>query len=382
MTNFQIVGSLADEASGPTYSVTRLAESLADRGNHTFMISLDDCKMSWARGRLEFRTFGRDFQKIPGVSKLEFSKALKVGLASEHKPGAVLHVHGLWRMVNVYPGRIARRLSAPLIVSPRGMLGAAALQFSSIQKQLFWFAAQKRALSRVRCFHATSHSELEEIRAYGLSAPVAIITNGIDVPAAPATSYRGEQRTVLYLGRIHPKKGVDWLIRSWSLVEEQSPGWRLRIVGPSELGHVDELRALTKQLGLTHVYFEGPLYGTEKQEAYASADLFVLPTQNENFGMVAAEALAQGTPVISTKGAPWQRLETEGCGWWVDLDVDKLAAALNDAMTLPQEELEKMGARGRDWMNCEFSWPEIAERMEWLYRWCGGKADKPDFVVT
>src|SRR5262249_35817873 len=161
-------------------------------------------------------------------------------------------------------------------------------------------------------------------------------------PAAP--------RIVLSLGRIHPKKGLARLVHAWSKVEVGHPGWRLKIVGPPEGGHDNELRALAIALGLTRVSVEGPIYGDAKTTAYENADVFVLSTLNENFGLTVAEALAAGTPVISTKGAPWSGLEGEGCGWWIDHGVEPLASAMAHAMALPREALETMGKKGREWM--------------------------------
>ena len=297
--------------------------------------------------------------------------------------GKVLHIHGLWRMPNVYPGFAAARAGAPLVLSPRGMLGSPALAFSKQQKKLFWHIWQRRALRALDCIHVTAASELEDVRAFGLKTPAALIPNGIDVPKHPLTVTKQDKasRQVLHLGRIHPKKGIDRLLRAWSHIDDSRANWELRIIGPSEGGYLEELKALALQLKLKNVSFEGPIYGEEKQQAYANADLFVLPTLHENFGMVVAEALAQGTPVISTKGAPWEGLIAERCGWWIEHGPDALAAAITDAMALSSEERLRMGARGRDWMRRDFSWDAIAEKMEGVYQWCAGQGDRPECVV-
>jgi glycosyltransferase involved in cell wall biosynthesis len=327
-----------------------------------------------------------DRSRLPGLDVLLSSRSLKRAVMAAAQKGHVLHSNGLWRLPNVYPGWAASRTGAPLVVSPHGMLGPGALQFSSGRKRLFAALVQNRALEAVTCFHATSEKEIEDIQAYGLRAPVALIANGIDVPdAALEDAYSQEtprRRELLYLGRVHPKKGLDRLVAAWAHVEARFPDWDLRIVGPSEIGHGEELRAQAQGLGLGRVRFYDGLYGDDKSLAYRDADLFVLPTLDENFGMVVAESLANGTPVVCTKGAPWKGLGAHGCGWWINHGVDPLTAALSEAMARPRVELKRMGARGRDWMIRDFSWGRIAADMERLYRWCKTKDERPDFVVV
>ena len=121
----------------------------------------------------------------------------------------------------------------------------------------------------------------------------------------------------------------------------------------------------------------GPIYGKAKTAAYREADLFVLPSLNENFGLTAAEALAAGTPVISTKGAPWSRLDSEGCGWWIDQGIEPLATTLARAMVLPRVTLKAMGDKGRHWMAREFSWDRVARDMLDVYQWLARGAEPP-----
>jgi glycosyltransferase involved in cell wall biosynthesis len=262
------------------------------------------------------------------------------------------------------------------------MLAPVALSFSRLKKQVFWAALQRSAVQQAACIHATSEQEYGEIRSFGLANPVAIIANGIDLPelAAQPTAGPAAQRVVLSLGRIHPKKGLGCLLQAWSKVEAGCPGWWLKIVGSPEAGHDDELRALATALGLTRVSVEGPIYGDAKTAAYRDADLFVLPTLNENFGLTVAEALAAGTPAISTKGAPWSGLESEVCGWWIDHGVEALAVALAHAMALPREALRAMGDKGREWMTRDFSWDRVARDMLDVYLWLARRGEPPPTV--
>ncbi len=370
MRVIQIISSVANEAAGPSYSVTRLAQALAAHGLNVDLMS-SGIASSTGEGNLRTQIFKQDFTSVPLLKKLCFSRALGDAIARSAADGAVLHGHGLWLMPNVYPGWNAAHHGRPLIVSPRGMLGKAALKFSNGRKKVFWALAQRHVLEVAKCLHATSVQEFEDIRAFGLKAAVAIVPNGIDVPVmdeAGCVQQRGI-RTLLYLGRVHPKKGIDRLIRAWSHVEAAYPDWRLRIVGPSEGGHGEVLRGIAASLGLSRIQFEDGLYGKAKLAAYREADVFVLPTLNENFGMTVAEALANATPVISTKGAPWKGLVDNACGWWIDHGVEPLAATLAEAMALPRAALDEMGARGRAWMARDFSWDRIAAEMVDVYRW-------------
>jgi glycosyltransferase involved in cell wall biosynthesis len=294
----------------------------------------------------------------------------------------VIHDHGLWLMPNVNAGRVALRARKPFIVSPRGMLGAAALAFSHTKKRIAWALLQGDVVRRASCIHATSEQEHDEIRDFGLNNPVAIIPNGIDVPElqVPPLSATAAGRVVLSLGCIHPKKGLDTLVRAWARVETMHPEWQLRIIGPSELGCAGELARLATELKTQRVSIEGPVAGDAKIAAYQEADLFVLPTLNENFAITVAEALTAGTPVIATKGAPWHGLVREGCGWWIDHGVEPLSAALANALVMSREALQAMGTKGRAWMARDFSWDHVAHDMLEVYRWLALREELPSTV--
>ena len=158
------------------------------------------------------------------------------------------------------------------------------------------------------------------------------------------------------------------------------PEWQLRIVGPDSGGYLARMQTLAANRGLVRIAFSGPLYGDAKWQAYQEADLFVLPTHTENFGMAVAEALAAGTPAIVSKGAPWQGLQAASAGWWIDVGVDPLVACLEGALANSHETLHAMGQRGRDWMLRDFSWTEIAHKASETYRWILNAGNKPDWV--
>ena len=328
----QVVASVADEAAGPSYSVSRLCSFLGKMGAKVELHTVGP-RQTIVRDGFSHEMWDQDWSGIPVLSRLYLSKGLQNALTASSLAADVFHAHGLWLMPNVYPGWVARRGRKPVIISPRGMLGAAALQFSRLQKRVFWRGLQGSTVRGARCLHATSMQEYNDIREFGLRHPIAIVPNGIDIPAYGPLPKNNTVRRVLYLGRLHPKKGVDQLIAAWAKVEDKHPDWQLDIVGPLTGTYPDELRRLIVQTGIKRAQLTGPRYGAEKTNAYQRSDLFVLPTLNENFGNTVAEALALGVPVITTKGAPWGGLEARHCGWWVDHGVSPLAAALDQAMS-------------------------------------------------
>ena len=237
--------------------------------------------------------------------------------------------------------------------------------------------------AKAHLLHATSEVEYNEIRSQGFTAPVAVIPNGIDVPTLPVLppcAADSKSRTLLFLSRIHPIKGLDRLLQAWVEIQGNHPDWRLVIAGRGDAAHVEEVKSLSAKIGALRVEFPGPLYGAAKSQAYWDADLFVLPTHSENFGMVVAEALAHGCPAIVSTGAPWPGLQTESCGWWVDNDVDTLAATLTGAMELPVDELPAMGQRGRAWMERDYGWTAIGQKMDAAYRWLLTGGNRPTWV--
>lgn len=370
------VPGIFEEASGPTYSVMRLCESLVEQGHLVTLAALDWVQMASPLPFVKFFPLGL------GPRRLGRSPSMKLWLEEQAENGktALIHNHSLWMMPNVYPCQVARRYNIPLVVSPRGTLSEWAMQSGSALKRVLWPLVQRPALSAVTCFHATSQSEYEDIRRMGFRQPVAIIPNGVDIPDLVSKSESGF-RTLLYLGRIHPNKGLDMLLPAWRAVQDRFSEWRLRIVGPDNKGYLAQMKRLAGELRLGRIEFIGPLYGSQKRLEYSKADLFLLPTYSENFGMSVAEALAAGTPAIVTKGAPWEGLETYDCGRWIDIGVDALVACLEDTLCRTTNSLYEMGLRGRAWMESEYSWTQIGYKIAATYRWIRHGGDKPAWVM-
>jgi glycosyltransferase involved in cell wall biosynthesis len=374
MRLLHLVPHIDEEAAGPSYSVPRLCQSLALCGNQVELSCLA------ARGEIDGVTLDLHPQ-WPVLGRFAISSSLASSLWRKAAVVDVVHNHSLWSMVNVAAGWAVPGRRAKLVTSPRGTLSPWALGRSAGSKKLLW-PFQRRALARADLLHATSEAEYQEIRAQGFTNPVAVIPNGIDLPELPTDGVRalGGMRTLLFLSRIHPTKGLDRLLHAWSKLQHTHTAWRLVIAGRGEPAHVQEVKALAKQLDLRRIEFPGPLYGEAKAKAYWSADLFVLPTHSENFGMVVAEALAHGCAAVVSNGAPWSGLKTEFCGWWVTNDIETLTITLDTAMHLHADERVAMGLRGRQWMERDYGWLAIGQKMDEAYRWLRSIGECPPWV--
>lgn len=330
------IASLHPDTGGPARSVPGLASAAARHGAeiHLWADDLPD-SIEAPKGVTLHRG---ELPDLPGLD--------------------LVHDHGVWLPLNHKVARWATSQNIPRMVSPRGMLEPWAINHNKWKKKVAWWLYQKNDLQSAVALHATAQSEADQFQNLGFHQKIPIIPNGIDLPSVPRPAH--SQKTVLFLSRIHPKKGLPMWVEVWKKVAPRD--WKMRIVGPDEAGHTEEIRQAVHHAGFAKSWdFEGPLEGEEKLAALSSADLFVLPTYSENFGIVVAEALALGTPVITTTGTPWEGLHTHRCGWWVDPTVDSLAQAFSEAIQC--EERSAMGQRGSQWVREEFAWDAIGQRM-------------------
>jgi len=379
----QIIPSLDQESSGPTYSVTSLFKYLSK----SFSVSLVSCTYSSFSNIKSSSQY--IFKFLPFLKKLSFCPKLFDFLLFESKSysSLVLHNHGMWQWNALYASFIKKKNPSILLVqSTRGSLSSWAFSSGSFLKPLFWFLFQRKALESVDLFHATSHQEYLDIRRYGFHQPVAIIPNGLNLieKVTLTKSMTSNHKTLLYLGRLHPIKGLDVLLDSWKLITGVFPDWRLKIVG-SDIdyhgcnGFKNTLMQKILDESIENVMFSEEVFGSEKFDTFASADLFVLPSRSENFGVTVGESLSVGTPVITTNNTPWILDEDNG-GWTVNLTVNELKEALITSMSLDLSTLNHIGQNGRQYINNNFSWEIISSKMLCMYKYgLDPNSEIPDF---
>jgi glycosyltransferase involved in cell wall biosynthesis len=327
-----------------------------------------------------------------GPNSFGFSPELKCRLTAEVKGNLVFHSHGLW----MYPGVVARKLArssgAPLVISPHGMLDPWALENSRWKKRLAAVVFENRNLRSAGCLHAVCDSEANNMRRYGLRNPIAIIPNGVDLEEFnPLPNYdaiekdypslRGKKR-MLFLSRVHPKKGLPHLLRAWQQLAREFGDWTLLIAGGDQMGHEKEVRALSVELGINSaVIFLGSLHGDAKRRALAGSDAFVLPSFSEGFSMAVLEAAACGLPVLFSPQCNFSELTAAGGAIEALPNTAACAAGLRQMFSLSNERRKSMGGRAKALIQQKYAFRACAARMAAVYAWLLQQGPKPDCVT-
>lgn len=331
---------------------------------------------------------------IPGASEVPVipvrDGVLRHALRGTDRPD-VIHLHGMWDRILREAMRWACVDGVPYMLRPAGMLEPWSLNHKRLKKSLALRTTHRALTRRASALHATATSEAQNFRAIGLAAPIAVIPNGVNVDAhliatddAPIVQRwpaLGGRKRVLFLSRLHPKKGLENLARAWGQLCQQFEDWHLVIAGGGDDDHRASIETAFTEAGMSaRTTFTGPVDAQLRPHLYAACDLFVLPTFSENFGVVVAEAMASALPVITTVGAPWADLESHNCGWWIDIGADPLTRAMTSAMSLSDEDRHAMGMRGRACVTQRYAWPAIVGQTSELYTWLAGRGDQPGFV--
>lgn len=302
-------------------------------------------------------------------------------LLNDIKPD-VVHVNCCWQPESAIIQRWASNNGYKTVYTPHGMLEPWILH------RHFWtrkipalLLYQKAAIKKANAIHATAESERQNLIKLGYNKNVIVIPNGIDVSEIKIKDCWKKTKTLLFLSRIHIKKGIELLINAVAELKEEMDGYQVLIAGEGDTNYIAELKNLAEQKRVDNIVkFIGGVYGDAKWNLYHKADFFVLPTHSENFGIVIAEALACGTPVITTEGAPWEELNTRNCGFWVECSQKAITNAIKKGLNTTGKELQMMGQNGRRLIEERYSVETIAEKMKSLYEWISYTTDIPDFV--
>ena len=410
-------GSLSRNAGGLFESVRAMGKGLAELGVGVSVYGLQD--QNWEHDEEAWSPLSARAFSFIGPRALAWSPHMDAAL-DEARPDLVA-LQGLWQYSSISTRRQLRRNGTPYVISPRGMLDKWALANSRWKKVLAAFAFENAVLHDAACLHALCESEADAIRAYGLQQRIEVIPNGVDLPEGlttiehwggceieqPKVGPKGEgagsteskdtestegRKSLLFLGRIHPKKGLSGLLKAWAEIQnpksgiQNSKNWQLLIAGWDQGGHEGELKALCAELGLkvvqrskhvpcsataqgADVVFYGPAFGGEKEQLLRRADAFVLPSLSEGLPMSVLEAWAYGLPVVMT---PECHLP-EGFASQAALEIrngkmgDSKWSGLQQLLDMSDSDRIEMGRRGRRLVEEKFTWPKVAAQMKQLY---------------
>lgn len=320
-------------------------------------------------GRLRGRDVEVHYATAPWEHKLAYSSRLKTEIAALGDYD-LYHAQGVWQFPTYALVDVARKRRKPYLITPRGMLYPQDIRKSNkFFKMLSLKWRLLDDLNRAACIHVTCREEMEHCRDLGVTAPIAIIPNPVEIKEYTECKKDGTFR-LGYLGRLSPRKNVEALIYAFAELGGKTKEAELLIIGGGDAGYEAFLKAEVERLGLKkNVRFTGFLSGKEKDEAMASLTVLAMPSEFENQGNAVLEGLIRGIPCIATKGAPWEELSTHRCGWWTDYSQAAITEAISAALQTPVEELARMGQRGRQLAESNYAVEVVAGKMLALYNW-------------
>jgi poly(glycerol-phosphate) alpha-glucosyltransferase len=371
-----LVSSVSRDAGGLFESVRGLAKAVASINANVRVFGISDEQsavdsqewrpLSVQTFRPQLRAWGYANQLLPAMLDADLD---------------VLSVHGLWKYCSVASRRWHQRADRPYVVHPEGMLEPWALRNARWKKRIAALLYENQNLREAACLRALSEAEALSFRAQGLSNPICVIPNGVDLPdlsESNAGSRSHNRKTLLYLGRLHRKKNLANLIRAWNHTFNsqacKSDSWVLAIAGWDQSGYESELKRIA---AVPSILFLGPQFGAEKSECYRACDAFILPSLSEGLPMTVLEAWAYAKPVLMTLECNLPEGFSADAAVRVGPSPEEIADGLRSIIEMSDDDRRAMGARGRDLVATKFSWPRVGEQMRAVYKWVLGGGTPP-----
>lgn len=371
-------GTLDVNAGGPAFSTYNTMRGLNAIGVDTHVLMYEMDKI----GKLIGNDVPTHFAKKPIEHIFSYSPSYKKEIKA-CGDFDIYQAQGVW-LYNTYAlVDVARKQGKPYVITPRGMLYP-----QDIAKSKSWFKNMSLKirllddLNCAACVHVTCEDEMNHCRNLGVTSPIAIVPNPVEIKEYPKAK-KDQVFRLGYLGRISRRKNVEGLIYAWSeLGDKVKENAELLIIGGGDEEYMAFLKKEAVRLNLSNVRFTGFISGQEKEDALSSLSVLAMPSEFENFGNVIVEGLVRGIPCIATTGAPWKDLVDFKCGWWVKYSQTAITEAVKSALETSVEELDAMGERGKQLMKDKYSIEAVAKQMKAVYEWILGSGIKPNFIYT
>lgn len=368
-------GTLVASAGGPAMSTYLTLKGLREQGVDAEIIMFPLNNEDKLRGDDVPMHFATSTPKTP----LGFAPTYKRDILSLGRYD-IYHAQGVWLWNTYALASAARKAGKPYLITPRGMLYPQDIAKSNAffkKLSLRWRLLDD--LNRAACVHVTCKEEMMHCRNLGVTAPIAVIPNPVEIKDYPYKK-QDSVRRIGYLGRVSRRKNIEGLIDAIHALGDEAKDAELLIIGSGDKEYESYLRHLVEKYSLSNVRFAGFLSGEEKDEALASCSVLAMPSEFENLGNVVLEGLVRGIPCIATTGSPWEELQTRNCGWWVPYTQQDITNVVRQALQASDATLAEMGRNGRQLMEQRYSVTSIAHQMKSLYEWIAAAAPKPEFV--
>ena len=384
-----MTGTISRRGGGVSAAIRNLSRALLETHNVEVLVFAPADEAT----RNDFSLWdGIPVNTFPALSPRRFCYCPELYAAVKNANLCLLNVSCTWLYPSLVSLKWMRETGCPVVISPHGDLDPWALNNSPRKKQFAAALFERRHLERATCLHALNAAEARTFRAFGLQNPIAIVPNGVDIPAPseakcgpPPWSGRAKKvsRVLLYLGRLHPKKNLTTLLEAWSAASrdaDRSADWWLAIAGWDQLGYEAKLRRLLAASGAPRVLFLGPQYGTSKDTCFRHASAFILPSLSEGLPSVVLEAWSYGLPVVMTPECNLPEGKLDGAAIEVSGTGEAITRGLRTLFCMSDGDLARMGQAGRDLVKRKFAWPQVASQMLALYRWVNKEGAAPNFL--
>jgi glycosyltransferase involved in cell wall biosynthesis len=380
MSVVSLTGSVGHGGGGVWVVARALSRALGALGVRVETVGISDgTSASGAWGDVPLRQFD-------AIGPRSFGFAPRMRRAIAAQPADLLHQHGLWMYSSVACLRWASGGRRPYVLSVHGMLDRWALSHSQWKKKIAGWLFQNRHLQRAACLHALCEAEARAVRAYGLRNPVCIIPNGIDplesgaVDPSPWGAAAAGRKVMLFLGRIHPKKGLAPLLSAWAVrrLSAEAKDWVLVIAGWDQDNYQTHLELMTQRLGVgDSVLFVGPQYDAAKAATLSGADAFILPSHSEGLPMALLEAWSRGLPVLMTPQCNMPDGFIHDAAIRIEPRADSIERGLAAMMKMTPDQRRQMGQRGQRLVTAQYTWTSAAGQMKQVYEWVLGSGPLP-----